>query len=148
MSIGDGVLGIIHHLTTWEFSICKIYFISDMKYCYYICYVHYIYLVFLLFSFTVLQKRYIYIFKLFWCLIKVTVFVQIRTCKCNFFCSAIDLPYVNIHYRNALLDYKLCVLPVFSFTVRIPFYTKSWSFNAEFSVILSKWNTLYSKILV
>ena len=42
--------------------------------------------------------------------------------------------------KNALLDYKICMLPEFSFPVQIPaFYAKSWSLHPEVSMLISKW---------
>ena len=52
-------------------------------------------------------------------------------------------------YKNALLDYNLCVCPAFSFLVRIPgFYDEPWSLYTKFSVLLYKWSAFYSKVLV
>ena len=52
-------------------------------------------------------------------------------------------------YKNALLDYKLCVCPVFSFPVQIPaFYAKSRSLYDKVSVLLSKLPGFYVKFLI
>ena len=55
---------------------------------------------------------------------------------------------ICVKYINALLDYKVCVLPTFYFPVRIPdFCAKSRSLYAEVSMLLSKWLDFYSKFI-
>ena len=52
-------------------------------------------------------------------------------------------------YKNALLDYMVCVLPVFYFPVWIPdFYSESRLICAKFSMLISKWTTFYSVFIV
>ena len=48
--------------------------------------------------------------------------------------------YSDVSDKDALLDYKVCASPVFSFPVQIPyFYAKSWSLYIKVYVLLYKW---------
>ena len=72
-----------------------VYFITNIKHCYYIYCVCYILLTILLFSFIVLKIWSDLVFDRFLSLIKITVFVHASAWRWDIYCRTIDLSYIQ-----------------------------------------------------